>query len=95
MIQFIETDDCLIFNVRVLPKSSKSTIVGEMEGTLKVKLKAPPVEGAANAELIKVLAKFFAVPKSAVEIVKGSTSKNKQVKISGLTTANLPDVKSA
>ena len=95
MIQFTEKDGSLIFTVRVLPKSSKSEIVGEHGDALKVKIKAPPVDGAANAELIITLAKFFDVPKSTVEIIKGNTSKTKQIKISGITAANLPDLKSA
>ncbi len=95
MIQFIEKDGAIIFSVRVLPKSSKSEIVGEMDGALKIKIKSPPVDGAANEELIKTLAKFFAVPKSAVEILKGQTSKNKKVKIIGGKMPNLPDSKLA
>lgn len=95
MLKFINKDGILIFSVRVTPKSSKSEIVGEHDGALKIKIKSPPIDGAANAELIKVLAKFFDVPKSAVEILKGQTSKTKQIKIEGITAANLPDLKSA
>lgn len=98
LIQFVEKDGSIIFSVRVVPKSSKSEVVGERGGALKVKLKSPPVDGAANAELIKTLAKFFNAPQSAVEILKGQTSKNKRIKISGLSglnAASLPDVKSA
>ncbi len=57
MIQYTEKDGDLIFAVRVIPKSSKSEIVGGMDGVLKVKINAPPIGGAANAELIKVLVK--------------------------------------
>ena len=89
MIQFVEKADGFIFNVRVIPKSSKSEIIGEHDGALKIKLKSPPVDGAANVELIEILAKHFSVPKSAVEILKGQTSKTKQIKITGATTANL------
>ena len=95
MIQFTEKEGTLIFNVRVVPRASKSEIVGELGGALKIKLKSLPVDGAANEELIKVLAKFFAVPKSAIEILKGHTSKLKQIKIVGLTAANLRGRKSA
>lgn len=95
MIDFIEKAGSLIFSVRVLPKSSKSAVVGEHDGSLKVKIKSPPVDGAANAELTKTLAEFFDVPKSAVEILKGQTSKSKQIKINGLTAANLLDIKTA
>lgn len=95
MIQFVEKSDDLIFSVRVVPKSSKSEIVGEHDGALKIKLKAPPVDGAANAELIAVLAKHFCVSKNQIEILKGHASKTKQIKISGGTAANLPDLKTA
>lgn len=95
MIQSVEKDGGLIFNVRVAPNASRSEIVGELDGALKIKINATPVDGAANAELIKFLAKFFRVPKGAVEIIKGETSKNKQIKIFGLKAANLPDLKSA
>jgi uncharacterized protein len=79
----IEKDDELIFSVRVIPRSSKSEIVGEYGDALKVKLNSPPVDGAANAELIKLLAKEFDVSKSQIEILSGQTSKMKQIKISG------------
>ena len=84
MIQFVEKAGGLIFNVRVVPRASKSEIVGEMDGALKVRIASPPTGGAANAELIKILAKKFDVAKSAVEILSGQTSKQKQVRISGI-----------
>lgn len=89
MIRFIEKAGNLIFTVRVLPRASKSEIVGEMEGALKIKLKSPPVDGAANAELIRVLAKAFDVPKSAVGILSGSASKTKQVRVLNLKAEKL------
>ena len=81
MIKFSETDGAIIFNVRVVPNSSKSEIVGEFDSSLKIKIAAPPARGAANAELIKVLAKRLGVAKSEVKIISGQSSKNKQVKI--------------
>ncbi len=92
MIRFNEKDDCLVFNARVVPRASTSEIVGEHDGALKVKIASPPVNGAANAELIKVLAKFFAVPKSAVEIAGGQTSKTKQIRVFGLKGEKLARV---
>ncbi|CAN5257486.1 DUF167 family protein YggU [soil metagenome] len=82
MIQFTSKDDSIIFNVRVVPRASKSEIVGEHDGALKIRIAAPPVDGAANAELIKILAKEFGVSKNAIEIIGGQTSKIKQIKIS-------------
>lgn len=92
MIRFTEKEGSLIFAVRVLPKSSRSEIVGETNGALKVKIKSPPVDGAANAELIKFLAKFFDVPKSAIEILSGQTSRIKRVKISVADRKILSDI---
>jgi len=69
------------FEVRVIPRSSKSEIVGEHNGALKIKLKSPPVDGAANEELVKLLAKEFEVSKSEIDIVSGRSSKTKQVRI--------------
>ncbi|HEY2847134.1 MAG TPA: DUF167 domain-containing protein [Pyrinomonadaceae bacterium] len=73
----------LILNIRVVPRASKSEIVAYQDGVLKVRIAAPPVDGAANAELVKLLAKTFDIPKSAVEIVSGETSKTKRVRITG------------
>lgn len=84
MINFTEKDDSLIFNVRVVPRASKSEIVGEYDNALKVRIASPPIDGAANAELIKLLAKTFDVSKSQVEIAGGQISKTKQVKIANL-----------
>jgi uncharacterized protein (TIGR00251 family) len=83
MIQFTEKDGSVTFNVRVVPRASKSEIVGEHDGALKVRVAAPPVDGAANEELIRILAKGFDVAKSAVEITSGQSSKTKQVRIKG------------
>lgn len=92
MIDFTEKDDDLIFQVRVIPRSSRSEIVGEYDGALKVKLNAPPVDGAANTELIKLLAKEFDVSKSQVEILSGQTSKLKQVKVLGAKKNALSEI---
>ena len=73
------------FNVRVIPRSSRSEIVGELNGAVKVRLASPPIDGAANAELIKLLSKSLGVPKSAVTIVSGETAKTKRLRIDGVT----------
>ena len=89
MISFTEKNGALIFNVRVVPRASKSEIVGEHDGALKIRLASPPVDGAANAELIKVLAKTFQISKSEVEIIGGQTSKTKQIKAAGAAAEKL------
>ncbi len=88
MINFTESEDCLIFDVRVVPRASKSEIVGELGGALKIRIAAPPVDGAANAELIKLLSKKFSVSKSNVEIISGENSKLKKLKIYDLNREN-------
>ena len=70
--------------VRVVPRSSKNEIIRE-EGTLKVRLNAPPVDGAANEALIALLAKHLNLPKRSLQIVQGATSRQKVVEIEGLT----------
>jgi uncharacterized protein (TIGR00251 family) len=89
VIQFTEKDGNLTFNVRVVPRTSNSEIVGEHDGALKIRLASPPVDGAANAELIKILSKKLDVPKSEVEIISGQTSKQKQVRINGINSTKL------
>ena len=85
MIDVIDKDGGVSFKVCVVPRSSKSEIVGEHYRALKVKLTAPPVDGAANSELIRVLAKHFGVSRSDIQIVGGATSKNKRIKIDNLS----------
>jgi len=67
--------------VKVIPNSGQTEVVEEEDNYLKIKLKASPIKGKANAELIKFLAKKFQISKSQVEIIKGLTSKKKLVRI--------------
>lgn len=85
MIEIREQNGAVVFSIRVVPRASRSEIVGEMEGAVKVRIASPPVDGAANGEVIKLFAKTLGVAKSAVEIVSGQTSKAKQIRISGVT----------
>jgi uncharacterized protein (TIGR00251 family) len=71
--------------VRVVPRSSRNQIVGAENGALKIKLAAPPVEGAANAALIELMADWLNVRKSAVTIVSGDKARRKVVRVSGVT----------
>lgn len=81
----MEKDRALVINVRVIPRASRSEIVQLLDGSLKIRLNSPPVDGAANAELIKLLAKHFGVAKRDVEIVSGHTSRSKRISITGMT----------
>lgn len=71
-----------IINCRVLPRSSRDEVVGEMaDGTLKIKLASAPVDNKANESLIEILADYFQVSKSKIKIIRGRTNKNKIVEI--------------
>jgi uncharacterized protein len=79
-------------DVRVIPRASKSGIAGLRGDAVLVRLHAAPVDGAANAELIEVLAEAFNVPKRAVSIVSGERSRQKRVRIEGVTNEQVQSV---
>lgn len=89
MLRYTETDDALTFSVRVVPRASRSEIVGEHDGALRVRIAAPPVEGAANEELVQTLSSALSVPRRAVEIMSGHGSKTKLVRVVGVTQERL------
>ena len=68
-----------------IPRASKTEFVGELAGAVKVRVSSPPVDGAANVELVKLFAKRNGVAKSNVEIVSGQTFKTKRIQITGVT----------
>ena len=71
--------------MRVQPRAPKSGVAGEVDGVLKIRLAAPPVEGQANEELIRLLAELFDTPRRRVAILSGQTSKNKIVSVIGIS----------
>jgi uncharacterized protein (TIGR00251 family) len=83
MLRYTETGGALTFAVRVVPRASRSEIVGEHDGALRVRVAAPPVEGAANEEVARLLARALGVPVRAVEITSGHASKTKLVRVAG------------
>lgn len=82
---FHSTPEGLLIDVRVIPRSSRAGIDGTRDGALLVRLTAPPVEGAANAELIEVLATALSVPKRAVTLASGDRSRQKRVRVAGVS----------
>jgi uncharacterized protein len=77
------------FAVHVQPRASRSEIVGLHGDALKVRLTAPPVDGAANAALVELLAAALGVPRRAVRVVAGSTSRGKIVEVDGVAVENI------
>ena len=76
--------DAIIIDIRVVPRASRSEIVGFEGDVLKVRIAAPPVDNAANIELIKLLAKALGVSKSCLEIIGGQSSRSKRVRVAGI-----------
>jgi uncharacterized protein (TIGR00251 family) len=72
--------------VRVVPRAGKSGVAGLRDGALLVRLAAAPVDGAANAELIAVLADALHLPKRSIEIVSGDRSRSKRLRVAGMDT---------
>lgn len=70
-----------LYRIKVKPNSKQQQIIEEPDGSLTIRLKSPPVEGKANAELIKLLADKFEVHKSAIVIKSGVSSRNKLVEV--------------
>lgn len=92
MVDYSEKDGALSFKVRVVPRASRSEISGGHDGALRVRIAAPPVDGAANDELVRTLARAFDVSRSNVEIVAGHNSRSKQISIRGGAARKLAEL---
>jgi uncharacterized protein (TIGR00251 family) len=77
----------VVFDVRVIPRAAKAGIAGMREGAVLVRLNAPPVDGAANGELIEVVADALRVPRRSVTLVSGARSRQKRVQVLGVSAA--------
>ena len=80
----------LTLSIRVQPKASRDEIVGPYGDSLKIRITAPPVDGKANAHLIKYLAKLFGVPRASISLLSGSSGRDKRLRIE--SPARYPDV---
>jgi len=73
------------FAIRVHPRAKKNAITGELGDALKVSLTTPPIDGRANEACIEFFAKLLKVPRSSVTIASGQTSRNKLIRVAGLS----------
>lgn len=89
MIPIRDTSQGATFSVKVHPRAKKNAIAGEFGDALKLALTAPPVDGAANAACIKFLAEVLDVPRSSVTIAAGETSRQKVIRVAGLTATQV------
>ena len=85
MIHIQESVAGITFAIKVHPRAKKNAITGEVGDALKVSLTAPPVEGRANEACIELFAKLLRVPRSSVTIAAGQTSRNKVIRVAGMT----------
>jgi len=89
MSYYAETKEGVVVNVRAQPRSSRAGLDGLVGEAVKVRIRAAPVDGKANKELIETLADAFDLPKAAVRFVSGETSKLKRILLAGVTAAAL------
>jgi hypothetical protein len=76
------------FSVHVKPRSSRSAVLGVREGALEIALTSPPADGAANAELLKLLARALDVRRGDVSIVVGASTRGKLIEVNGMSPAD-------
>ena len=89
MIPVHETADGVSFAVKVQPRARKNAIVGELGDAFKLALTAPPVDGKANKACIEFFADALKISRSTIAIVSGQTNRNKVIRVTGITAAQL------
>lgn len=91
MVVIQENGRGVTFAVRIHPRAKKVAILGEIGDALKVSLTAPPVEGRANQACVEFFAKLLKVPRSTVTIASGQTSRNKVIRVAGVSAQYVRD----
>jgi uncharacterized protein (TIGR00251 family) len=90
-VRITESDGCVRFTVRVQPRAATNELAGTYGDALKVRLSAPPVDGAANESLVIFLAEIFRVSRHDVRILAGERARSKLIEIRGITERNVRD----
>lgn len=88
-MKLLEKDGAVRFEVHAKPRAKKSRVVGDRGDAIEIALAAPPVDGAANEELIRFLSRVLDVAKREIQLVRGESSREKLVAITGLTLAEV------
>jgi len=89
MIAVRETPEGVTIHVKVQPRARRNAIVGQLGDALKVGLTAPPVEGQANDACIEFFAELLRMPRSSITIVSGQSSRNKVIRVAGISGEEL------
>lgn len=84
-MKLVEKDGAVRFEVHAKPRAKRSAVLGVRGEALHVALAAPPVDGAANGELVRLLAEILRVPKRQVAVVRGESSTKKLVEVRGVS----------
>lgn len=95
MLPVNETAKGVTFAVKVQPRARRNAIIGRVGDALKLALTAPPVDGKANQAVIEFFAELFAIPRSSVSIANGETSRNKIIRVAGITAERVRECLSA
>lgn len=85
MLAINQSGQAVTFSVKIHPRAKKNAITGELGDALKVSLTAPPIEGRANNACIDFFAKLLKLPRSSVTIASGHSSRNKVIRVAGLS----------
>jgi len=89
VIQIHESAEAVTFAVKVHPRARENAITGELGDALKLSVTAPPIDGRANEACIEFFAKLLKVPRSSVTIASGHGSRNKVIRIAGISATEL------
>ena len=84
-----DTSAGAVLNLRIVPRAAKNAIAGEHGDALKIRLCAPPVDGAANSALVEFLAETFSLPRARVQLLSGQTSRKKRVLLAGFPASRV------
>lgn len=90
-MKLLEKDGAVRFEVHAKPRAKKSKVVGERGDAVEIALAAPPVEGAANEELVRFVGKVLGLAKRDVILVRGETSREKLLAVVGLSTVEVEE----
>jgi uncharacterized protein len=89
VIELNEKNGAVTFRIRVQPRAARSEMAGEYAGALKLRIAAPPVDGKANEEVIRFLAKLFSIANRQIEILGGDTSRDKIIRIHNVSVTEI------
>lgn len=92
MLDLREEKGGVTFRIKVQPRASKNQLAGVMDGAVKVRLTAPPVDGEANEACLRFFAELFKVPLKSLELVSGHTGRNKTLRVYGVTASQVLDM---